>query len=161
MEKVISFKPHTSFVSDTSLVQRGVYFLLGFGLILTAVIDPPVTATWMAIANTLGTGLVLLAILGKRLLPEMKGSGVLHEPRVLTNSFGVMLGLGLSIFAIAQPPVATIWAAYAHTVAVILVTHALLGFEFLLASKSSQNVGQLQDRINKSSVPKEHLPTAA
>lgn len=163
MEKVIIFQPHTAMVSDTSYNQRTVYFVLGFGLIVTAMVDPPITTTWMAIANTLGALLVMLAIIGKRLIPQMDGTRLLHEPRVISNTLGLVIGLGVSILAIAQPPVASIWAAYAHIVAITLVTHAILGYDFLMKTNSnvakSRTSIKFTSRQSKQSV--HHLPKAA
>ena len=139
MEKIVTFQPHTSLVIDTDNVHRGVYLGLGFGLIMTALLAPPITTTWFAIANGVGLSLVFLAILGKRLIPVMEGSRFIHEPRAVTNTVGLLLGLGLSIAAIASPPVATIWAAYAHLAAIALVTQAILGYECLMGVSSISN----------------------
>lgn len=152
MEHVITFKPHTSLVSDTSMVQRVVYFALGFGLIVTAMADPPATMTWMAIGNGLGIILVMLGILGKRLLPEMSGSHWIQEPRLITNTIGLLLGVGVSIIAIAQPPVATIWAAYAHFVAIALVTQAIIGYQFLMNKAEVINTGPVTEVGNNDDI---------
>jgi hypothetical protein len=141
MERVIAFKPHTSLVSDTTSVQRLTYFVLGFGLIVTALMDPPATTAWMALANTVGIALVVVAIMGKRIMPEMRGSRYLREPRIISNSTGLMLGLGISVFAIAQPPVITAWATYMHIVAIALVTQAIIGYDFLMTQKKAAQSG--------------------
>ncbi|MDH5727674.1 MAG: hypothetical protein OEZ58_01695 [Gammaproteobacteria bacterium] len=132
MENVISFQAHTSLVKDTSSIQRAVYFVLGFGVIVTAMADPPATTIWMAIANSIGVLLVSLAILGKRVIPVLQGSRFIRQPQVITNTIGLLIGLTVSIVAIAQPPVATIWAAYAHLVSIALVTQAIIGYEGLM-----------------------------
>lgn len=141
MNTVVNFKPHTSLVVDTSLIQRGVYFVIGFGLILTAMVDPPVSTKWMAIANGMGILLVMLAVLGKRIVPVMQGTPILAEPRLVTNTLGLLIGLGVSILAIAYPPVSTTWAAYVHTAAIALVIQGIIGYDFLMKTSSVVGTG--------------------
>lgn len=163
MEKVVIFQPHTSMAVDTDTVHRTVYFGLGFGLIVTAIVSPPITTTWFAIANGLGLTLVFLGIIGKRLLPLMQGTRFIHEPRAVTNTIGLLLGLGVSVATLISPPVATIWIAYAQLVAIALVTQAILGYECLMTASSSSWHGDKPVNIgseNKAS-PETHLPKAA
>ncbi|MDH5544403.1 MAG: hypothetical protein OEZ43_02355 [Gammaproteobacteria bacterium] len=161
MEKIITLQPNTSLQVDTTLIQRGVYLALGFGVIMTAMVDPPILMKWMAAANIFGILLVSLAILGKRLTPKAVGSRYLPEPSLVTNTLGLLLGLGLSIFAIAHPPAATIWAFYAHTVAIVLVIQAILGYDVLLRQQNQVQGKKVVDfymnsptRSNGHGVPK-------
>ena len=154
-------------VIDTSLIQRSVYFVLGFGLIVTAMVDPPISTKWMAIANGLGILLVMLAILGKRIVPVMQGTPALAEPRLVTNTTGLLIGLGVSILAIAYPPVSTTWAAYAQITAIVLVIQGIIGYDFLMNSSSVVTTGTtpIEKTKNRQRVAKDsgtgYMPKAA
>ena len=124
----------------TNMEQRGFYFSVGFGLILVAMIDPPISMLWMSIANILGIGLVTLSILGKRFMPSKSEGGFWIEPKKVTSVFGVVLGVGLSILAIASPPISTAWAAYVHLVSIVLVVHSIIGFDCFLKVKPDSSV---------------------
>ncbi|MDH5219500.1 MAG: hypothetical protein OEX19_17470, partial [Gammaproteobacteria bacterium] len=111
------------------------------GLILTAMVDPPVSTRWMAIANGMGILLGMLAVLGKRIVPVMQGTPVISEPRMVTNTVGLLIGLGASITAIAYPPVSTIWAAYVQIAAIALVVQGIIGYDFLMKASSAVGAG--------------------
>lgn len=127
--------------SNMSSTQKGVLLLLGFGLIVTAMADPPVTTRWLATANIMGACLVLLGIIGEKLEVLFDNAHEKLDGRWATPIVSGTLGIGLVIYSIASPPVSTIWFVYANLVGITLTVSAILGLDFLM---TGQTKSQLQ-----------------
>jgi len=158
----MTIRPHTALVIDTNSIQRATYLVLGFGIIATALVYPPVTTTWLAVANLMGIIFVLMGMVGKRILPVLDGTSIPVDSRLMTNTLSLLIGLSVVVLAIALPPVSTAWFAFAHFAGIVLVTKSILGYGFLMDSETQASVEESYSPANAASnSTTEHLNIAA
>jgi len=134
----------TNASQNNNMEQRSFYFISGFGIIIIAMVNPFVMMPWLALINILGIYLVTISILGLRFQIARPGKNSWAIPKKLTCSVSAIVGVGLSVWAIANPQISTTLAAYLHLIGITLVTHAILGFDSFLTGKSNVKVYKLE-----------------
>ena len=105
---------------------RVMFLLISISLILMEMLYPPVKTMWMVLGLLLGATLGLYSIIG--LSPRLRVSSfgeVLSNTSVhVTVSF--VMGMGIILAAMINPPVNTMWFAFFSFIGILLVFDSII-----------------------------------
>ena len=105
---------------------RILFLLIGFSLIVMEMAFPPIKPLWMVMGFFLASVLILFSMMG--LSPRLRVSGfgeVLNNTYVhITTSF--IIGMGIIIAAMVNPPVNIIWYAFFNFIGIALVFDSII-----------------------------------
>jgi len=105
---------------------RILFLLIGCGLIIMGLAFPPIKTLWISLGNLLAAVLILFSIVG--LSPSIKVSGF---GKIINNTIfhvvaSFLLGMGIIIAAMLQPPVNMGWYVFFNLVGFLLVFDAII-----------------------------------
>lgn len=129
---------------------RVLFLILGFSLIIMELAVPPVKPLWMVLGFFLAAFLIFFSIIG--LSPRLRISSfgeVLNNTYVhVTTSF--IVGMGIIIASMINPPVHMMWYAFFNFVGIALVFDAIITSSWNLKKSRKATKGM----INKTT----HVP---
>ena len=105
---------------------RVMFLLISISLILMEMLYPPEKTLWMVLGLLLGATMVLYSIIG--LTPRLRVSSfgeVLNNTSVhIAVSF--IMGMGIILAAMINPPVNMMWFAFFSFIGILLVTDSII-----------------------------------
>jgi len=129
---------------------RALFLFLGASMIVMEMTNPPVKQLWLVMGLLIPAVLIMYSIVGLTPRFRVSGFGEVLNNTLVHTTVSFVLGAGVIIAAMINPPVNMMWFAYFNLIGILLV------FDAIITTSWNYRKQKKQTRITSSTKPIHH-----